>query len=50
MEAADGGTDYFSNETMYGPMAYVIKAVVGGKLLKALELWMAGLKNGAEGQ
>ena len=50
VEAADGGTEYYSNETFYGPMAYVIKAVVGSKLLKALDLWMSGLKSEAEGQ
>jgi len=50
VEAADGGTEYYSNETFYGPMAYVIKAVVGNKLLKALDLWMSGLKSEAEGQ
>ena len=50
VEAADGGTEYYSNETFYGPMAYVIKAVVGSKLLKALDLWMSGLKSEAEGR
>ncbi|KAH7021502.1 uncharacterized protein B0I36DRAFT_435293 [Microdochium trichocladiopsis] len=50
VEAPGGGTDYYNMETFYGPVSYLIKPIVGTKLLKALGLWKDGLKAEAERQ
>lgn len=43
-----GNTEYTCWETMYGPLAYVVKLAVGGKLGKAFQCWGEDLKKRAE--
>ncbi|ROW10437.1 hypothetical protein VMCG_01823 [Cytospora schulzeri] len=43
-----GNTEYTCWETMYGPLAYVVKLAVGGKLEKAFQCWGEDLKKRAE--
>lgn len=43
-----GNTEYTCWETMYGPLAYVVKLAVGTKLEKAFQCWGEDLKKRAE--
>ncbi|ROV88922.1 hypothetical protein VSDG_08915 [Cytospora chrysosperma] len=43
-----GNTEYTCWETMYGPLAYVVKLTVGTKLEKAFQCWGEDLKKRAE--
>lgn len=41
------GTEYVCWETFYGPMAWVVKLAVGGKVAEGFGGWMEGLRGGA---
>lgn len=43
-----GNTEYTCWETMYGPLAPVVRLAVGGKLEKAFDCWTEDLKKRAE--
>ncbi|KAI0125267.1 hypothetical protein BJ170DRAFT_686131 [Xylariales sp. AK1849] len=48
LETADGGSEYRSYETFFGPLTWAVKTFVGRQLLGGLTLWMDGLKEAAE--
>lgn len=43
-----GNTEYTCWETMYGPLAHVVRSIVGSKLEKAFQCWGEDLKKRAE--
>ncbi|KAK7757674.1 hypothetical protein SLS62_000051 [Diatrype stigma] len=48
LEREDGGTDYVCYETFFGPVAPVVKMVVGAALLRNFGMWAEDLKRFAE--
>ncbi|KAI1852035.1 hypothetical protein JX265_008160 [Neoarthrinium moseri] len=48
LESADGGCEYTSYETFFGPVTWLVKLLVGKQLQGGLTLWKDGLKAEAE--
>ncbi|KAI0018086.1 hypothetical protein F4780DRAFT_560743 [Xylariomycetidae sp. FL0641] len=44
---ADGNTAYSCYETFYGPVSWLVKTLVGAKLVRGYKLWVSGLKEAA---
>ncbi|EGS22928.1 uncharacterized protein CTHT_0014060 [Thermochaetoides thermophila DSM 1495] len=47
-EVGEGETEYVTWETFYGPLAPVVKALVGVKVARGFEAWAEGLKGAVE--
>lgn len=50
LDNGEGGCEYTSFETFFGPMTWAVKTFAGKQLENALTLWMNGLKAAAEGR
>lgn len=48
VDDGQGGTEYTCWETMYGPLAYVVKLTQGSALEKNFRIWGEDLKKRAE--
>lgn len=48
VEVGEGETEYVTWETFYGPLAPVVKALVGVKVARGFEAWAEGLKGAVE--
>lgn len=48
VDDGQGGTEYTCWETMYGPLAYVVKLATGSALEKNFSIWGEDLKQRAE--